>query len=117
MHKWICEKVPEAEGREDASAARNGKRVAVVGAGPAGLTAAYQLGKAGWPATVLEADDVVGGISPFGVRTELPVFADATIFDLPNVYINGGRRGLLLEIAPGVIRETLGARPVRVAAA
>ncbi|MCP3980865.1 MAG: Cys-tRNA(Pro) deacylase [bacterium] len=60
---------------------------------------------------------VVGGISPFGVRTELPVFAEATIFDLPNVYINGGRRGLLLEIAPGVIRETLGARPVRVAAA
>ena len=37
--------------------------VVIVGAGPAGLTAAYQLSKAGKPATVLEADSVVGGIS------------------------------------------------------
>ena len=35
----------------------------IVGAGPAGLTAAYQLAKRGVTATVLEADDVVGGIS------------------------------------------------------
>jgi protoporphyrinogen oxidase len=37
--------------------------VVIIGAGPAGLTAAYQLGKAGRRATVLESDDVVGGIS------------------------------------------------------
>jgi protoporphyrinogen oxidase len=37
--------------------------VVVIGAGPAGLTAAYELGKRGGTATVLEADDVVGGIS------------------------------------------------------
>jgi protoporphyrinogen oxidase len=37
--------------------------IVVIGAGPAGLTAAYVLGKRGVPATVLEADTVVGGIS------------------------------------------------------
>jgi protoporphyrinogen oxidase len=39
------------------------KEVVIIGAGPAGLTAAYQLGKAGHPTTVLEADNIVGGIS------------------------------------------------------
>ena len=40
-----------------------GDHIVVVGAGPAGLTAAYQLAKLGHPVTVLEADDIVGGIS------------------------------------------------------
>jgi protoporphyrinogen oxidase len=42
---------------------RRGDRTIVIGAGPAGLTAAYLLAKAGHPVTVLEADDMVGGIS------------------------------------------------------
>ena len=37
--------------------------VVIIGAGPAGLTAAYELGKTGNTAVVLEADDIVGGIS------------------------------------------------------
>src|SRR5438128_1462247 len=37
--------------------------VVIVGAGPAGLTAAYELGRRGHAALVLESDDVVGGIS------------------------------------------------------
>jgi protoporphyrinogen oxidase len=40
-----------------------GDHIVVCGAGPAGLTAAYQLVKAGYRVTVLESDEVVGGIS------------------------------------------------------
>ncbi len=39
------------------------KKVVIVGAGPAGLTAAYELCKASIPSVVIEKDDVVGGIS------------------------------------------------------
>ena len=42
--------------------------VLIIGAGPAGLTAAYELGKRGATCTVLESDDVVGGISRTVVR-------------------------------------------------
>ena len=48
---------------ETNGASRPGLPVVVVGAGPAGLTAAYQLSKAGRRALVLESDNVVGGIS------------------------------------------------------
>jgi protoporphyrinogen oxidase len=51
--------IPDTEGEAE----RHPGRVVIIGAGPAGLTAAYQLGKEGVTATVLEADDVVGGIS------------------------------------------------------
>ena len=39
------------------------KSVVIIGAGPAGLTAAYELSKHGVPALVLEADQLVGGIA------------------------------------------------------
>ena len=52
----------------DAAESSSRPNVVIIGAGPAGLTAAYQLTKRGVTSTVLEADDVVGGISRTAVR-------------------------------------------------
>jgi len=57
----------------------------------------------------------VGGTSPFGVRKAMPVFVEATILELEKICINGGRRGYLVGIAPRVLTELLGARPVHCA--
>ena len=46
----------------------NGQQVLVIGAGPAGLTAAYELRRKGESCIIIEADDVVGGISRTVVR-------------------------------------------------
>jgi Cys-tRNA(Pro) deacylase len=50
---------------------------------------------------------MVGGTSPFGTRTDLPVYAEATIFSMPRVFINGGKRGFLVSIDPAEIRRAL----------
>jgi Cys-tRNA(Pro) deacylase len=50
---------------------------------------------------------LVGGTSPFGMKKEMPVHAEATIFDLPTIYINGGRRGFLVGIAPSELERVL----------
>jgi glutamate synthase (NADPH) small chain len=46
---------------------RTGKRVAVVGSGPAGLAAAEQLNRAGHTVTVFERDDRIGGLLRYGI--------------------------------------------------
>jgi glutamate synthase (NADPH) small chain len=48
-------------------ASRTGKRVAVVGSGPAGLAAAEQLNRAGHAVTVFERDDRIGGLLRYGI--------------------------------------------------
>jgi len=57
---------------------------------------------------------LVGGTSPFGTRTAMPVYAERTIFDLDGIYINGGRRGFLVEIEPAVLRTVLQVEDVEV---
>ena len=55
---WIVPRPPEK---------RTGKKIAVVGSGPAGLGAAAQLNKAGHLVTVFERDDRVGGLLMYGI--------------------------------------------------
>ena len=49
------------------ASARSGKRVAIVGSGPAGLAAAQQLARAGHTVTVYERDDAIGGLLRYGI--------------------------------------------------
>lgn len=54
----------------------------------------------------------VGGTSPFGTKKALRVYLERSVLDLPRIYINGGRRGFLVGLAPGEIVRVL--RPVLV---
>ena len=60
---------------------------------------------------------LVGGTSPFGLKRAMPVFVEATVLTLPRIWINGGRRGFLVGVAPSVLSEPLGAQPVQCALA
>ena len=57
----------------------------------------------------------VGGTSPFGTRKTMPVYMERSIADLPRIYINGGRRGYLVGLAPADLIRVL--KPVLVDAA
>ncbi len=55
---------------------------------------------------------LVGGTSPFGLKKAMPIRVEASVLDLPLVYVNGGRRGYLLGLDPRVLVDALGATPV-----
>lgn len=50
---------------------------------------------------------LLGGTSPFGTRKQMPVYAERSILALGKIYINGGRRGYLIGIAPQVLADLL----------
>ena len=58
---------------------------------------------------------MVGGTSPFGTRKPLPVYMQRSIEELPMIYINGGKRGFLIGLAPSDLRRVL--QPILVDAA
>ena len=57
----------------------------------------------------------VGGISPFGTRRPLRVIVEVSIMDLPRIYINVGRKGLLAGMSPEDLKKALDITPVNVA--
>ncbi|MFN7953732.1 MAG: Cys-tRNA(Pro) deacylase [bacterium] len=57
----------------------------------------------------------VGGTSPFGLRRAMPIYVEESILALPTIYVNGGKRGFLVAIAPRELLRVLDAKPVRVA--
>lgn len=58
---------------------------------------------------------MVGGTSPFGTRKPMPVYAEETIFRLPKIFINGGKRGFLVSMAAGDLRAALPIKEVAAA--
>ena len=58
---------------------------------------------------------MIGGTSPFGTKKAMPVYVEESILALPSIYINGGRRGFLVALAPQVLLDVLNARPVHCA--
>jgi len=58
---------------------------------------------------------LVGGTSPFGTRKAMPVYLEASILELPRIYINGGKRGFLVGLAPTEARRLLQPTLVQVA--
>jgi len=58
---------------------------------------------------------LVGGTSPFALRKAMPVYVQASVLELPAIYINGGRRGYLVGLAPSWLATVLAARPVNCA--
>ena len=58
---------------------------------------------------------MIGGTSPFGTKKAMPVYVEQSILALERIYINGGRRGFLVSLAPQVLMDLLKAKPVQCA--
>ncbi|MBN2108446.1 MAG: Cys-tRNA(Pro) deacylase [Deltaproteobacteria bacterium] len=57
---------------------------------------------------------LVGGTSPFGTRSTMPIYMEETILALPRIYINGGKRGYLVGMDPKDAQRMLNPKLVKV---
>lgn len=58
---------------------------------------------------------VLGGISPLGHRSRLPVVVDSSANGFDRIYVSAGKRGLQLELAPDDLIAAAGARTAAIA--
>lgn len=56
---------------------------------------------------------LVGGISPFGVKKQFPVYIDASLLEKKRVAINAGQRGIMLIMSPQDVAAAVNAKPIR----
>ena len=59
----------------------------------------------------------VGGTSPFGTRQAMPVYMEASIAELPRIFLNGCKRGYLIGVDPAEVVRVLQPTLVNVAVA
>ena len=68
LERFVADTAAEkAEGKAPEKAASNGKKVAVIGSGPASLTCAAELARKGYQVTVMEAFHTAGGVLMYGI--------------------------------------------------
>ena len=58
---------------------------------------------------------LVGGTSPFGTRKAMPVYCEVSILSCRKIYLNGGKRGYLVGLAPADLQRLLQPQLVQVA--
>jgi Cys-tRNA(Pro) deacylase len=58
---------------------------------------------------------LIGGTAPFGTRKPMPIYLERSVLALPRIFINGGRRGYLLGMAPAELVRVLSPVLVEVA--
>ena len=56
----------------------------------------------------------IGGVSPLGQKRPLPTVVEIEALDHPRVFLNGGQRGLQIEIEPNLLVAALGAKVVAI---
>ncbi len=59
------------------------------------------------PATPVQTNKwtgyLVGGTTPFGIRTKLDIYVRQSVMDLETIYIHGGKHGFIIGIRPGYL--------------
>jgi len=95
LHGWVCEHVQAPRGWERSAVPWNGRRVAVVGAGPAGLTCAHFLARLGYMVEVMEKTERPGGVPAHAVpsfRLPGPVLdRDIQGMTVPGMHLRYGK--------------------------
>lgn len=57
---------------------------------------------------------LTGGTSPFGTKKQVPIYIEQTILELDRIYVNGGKRGFLVGMAPADLVSLLQPTTVQV---